>query len=881
MALEWVLHARYMTATPERGTNNYGGQDFGSNCIQADRQEQPFTSVVADASRNSFNYFSSAPILLDGGITGNTETGNGNKQAVNRAVNFMGKDYLILGDTIYNYSDASGIWVSQHFLTGKTATSTSTLGLYPVFVQNKPQLVTAWSVSNGATWRYAKLDGDTETWTTSSAQAGGLAINDTNGGILTEIQHGDRIYYTTSSEASFGYYDFVLDSFGTNSFGTTSRHPMDFASYMNDLYILNKNATDNVQILRVDATSTVFEGLIFDTGTPSVIVGIDVGDTLTTTSQFEGRPLFFVDNVYDTGNAPGETAEPTLWAYYATHASTAGYIGSIPSTTDTNHGLAAQPLRRVGGTGVLIGVQAPGSQPVTGFRANPFKMMHNQEGSWLGGFGAASRKDEDIILRAFIDQKDRGLDGTGRSSIICASRFAGQRCTGSPGGGGEFGNLFYHVFRGSGNTDGGNHPNPPTKDGGAHAFDFIGHPAKQVRQRAFPHGQLGGGARHSELDNDGHRVADIIYRGSNLTDEDGIIRISYSIIPSSGALVGGDVDIRWWYDIHNHAPESACTLVGTSDGAISGVIGATGLLVANVIVTEGKIYTVDWDAKGDGLQRYQRYTLNGQINFGQGDIVALDDPTDLNGLLSWFEANDDTTITSGVTHNVSEWRDKGTALSGLVQFNTSSQPTLIQAANNGLDGVSFVDTNEEFLFTSGSPITGQSATIFLIYEPSSVAEMTIFSMSDDNVSSTSSLTNHEYWSMLTHSTDSELRLRDFSFEAALGAQPVRELAVPSGGIADNTRLAVWRNTAFEGQGQLFPSGQLQETEWTTDGTIEATGLSNTTFGRTTGAQISGVYSPSLYYDGTIYEMAMYDRILADVEVLRFEKYAKAKYNLDD
>ncbi len=58
MALEWVLHARYMTPSVDRGTNNYGGQDFGSRCLQDDRKEVPFTSVLADASRNTFNYFS-------------------------------------------------------------------------------------------------------------------------------------------------------------------------------------------------------------------------------------------------------------------------------------------------------------------------------------------------------------------------------------------------------------------------------------------------------------------------------------------------------------------------------------------------------------------------------------------------------------------------------------------------------------------------------------------------------------------------------------------------------------------------------------------------------------------------------------------------------
>ena len=328
MTLDWVLHSRYMTPAINRGTNNYGGQDYGSACIQDDKKEVPFTSETADVSRNTFNYFSSNPLVyLDGstvgGLSGVIEVGNGNKQAVNRAVNFVGNDYVLIGDRIYKYNDTGGTWGEVQLLTGKTGNSTSSLGLYPVFIGNVPHLITAWSVANGTTWRYAKLNGDTNVWTVSAAQAGGLAINDANGGILDEVQHGSKIYYTTSSETAFGYYDFVLDSFGTNSFGTTSRHPMAMATFMGELYILNKNNTGNVQILKVEGTSTTFQNLLDNTGVPSEIAAINVGDTLTTTSQFEGRPLLFVDNVYDSGNGG---VEPTLWAYYVTHGFSAGHF---------------------------------------------------------------------------------------------------------------------------------------------------------------------------------------------------------------------------------------------------------------------------------------------------------------------------------------------------------------------------------------------------------------------------------------------------------------------------------------------------------------------------------------------------------------------------
>lgn len=882
MTLDWVLHARYMTPSVDRGTNNYGGQDYGSSCLQDDKKEQPFTSNTADVSRNTFNYFSgNTQVYLEGapsglgGMNGTIETGNGNKQAVNRAANFLNNDYALIGDKIYKYDRVALKWNDVLTLTGKTATSTSSLGLYPVEIGGVPFLVTAWSVGDGSTWSYAKLNGDTDAWTTSPAIAGGLGVSDANGGILTEIQHGSKIYYATSSETSFGYYDFLIGSFGTNSFGTTSRHPMDFCSFMGNLYILNKNATNNAQILKASGVTTAFETLLFDTNTPSAITGIDVGDTLTTTSQFEGRPLFFVDNVYDSGNGG---VEPTLWAYYVTHASTAGHLGDgVPSTIDTNHGLIAQPLRlSVSGTLESISVPSGAALPVIGFRANPFKMMHNQEGTFLVGLATNSRKDEDMVLRVFIDQKDRGQDGLGRSSIVCASRFAGQRgCTGSPGGGGDFGNLMYHVFKGSGNTDGGLHPNPPTKDGGAHAFDFIGIPAKQARHRALPHSRLGGGARHSEIDASGNPLADIVYRGSAPGPTNGTIRIFYSIVPSSGKPLGSSVDVRWWHDKNSHAPETACTLLASSHGS-----GISGVLATQIPITSGTIYYVDWAAKADGIIRNKRYSLDGQINVADTQIGQIADPTDLDGLVSWYESDDGSTVTVEV--GVSGWQDKSGATSGLFQATTGNQPSYATVTNNGIPGVTF--DNTDFLFSSsGSPLTGGPGTICIVYETdSSPANSTMLSLADDLPQGTGNLTNVSYWNVNLDGA-STLSCRDQDFLRAVSGTPSSErvLTVPSGGAASKTRCIIWRNTSFEGLAQLFPSGQAQETEFTTDGAVEPTGLSNLTFGRFSGGQISGVYSTAgSQFNGTMYEIAMYSRILPDSEVNRWRLYAEDKYNLD-
>jgi len=861
MTIEWILHARYMTPSVDRGSNNYGGQDFGSPCLSDDRKEEPFTSETADVSRNSLNYFASAPsIYMSTGLSGTIETGNGNKQAVNRAANFMGNDYVLIGNNVYIWNDNTSQWNISTALTSKTGTETSSIGLYPVFIGGAPCLITAWR-TGASTWRYAILNGNTNTWTISANSALTHVFSDANGGILNEIQHGSKIYFITSGETNIYWFDFIIGGFGSTPFSSTSRHPMDMASYMGKLFILNKNASGSVQVLRVDSNGTTFQ-LNHDTGVTSDVPSFDVGETLTTTSQFEGRPLLFVDNVYDSGSAGGATNEPTLWSYYISHAQSESPIDS----GDTNHGLRPEAMR-LDFNGTLQNVGAAGI--VTGFRANPFKMAQNQEGTVP--FGTTSRKDEDIVLRLFANQKSRGINGDGKSSLVCATRFAGQLCTGSPGGGGDFGNLFYHTFRGSGNASGGNHPNPPTKDGGAHAFEFIGHPAKQVRHRAIPHGQLGGGARLSEIDGNLDRVADIVFRGSSPTAEDGIIRISYSIIPSVANPSGTVVDVRWWHDKNGHLPESPCTLVGTSHGAISGIYAVS------IPISPGDIYYVDWDAKGNGLTRGVMYSLNGQINLDNIELGAITDPTDLSNLVSWFDATDEATITSGVGGDVSQWDDKSTGLSGMFQPTFGNRPTW-SLDGSGIGRVTFVAANSQFMFSSGAPITGGESTILAVYRLDNNSFSTIFSMSNDTARSGDS--SYEYVN-ITRQFDGTIDFVDQDWFRQQSPMAERVLTVPSGGESNKTRLLVWRQAAFEGRGTIFPGGQYQETEFTVDGSVEATGLDNTTFGRFSGAQISGVYGDAgAYTDGKIYELAIYNRTLSESEINRFNLYVENKYSLD-
>lgn len=887
--LDGVLHVRYQTPRIDRGTNNYGDQEVGTPCpppLIAGKSEAPNTGRIMDVSRGTLSYFNQAIYLgggtaaqdgSGGGMTGGAETSNVNKQAVNRAASFIGKTYALIGSGVYVYDDSIGGsdngWSLSLQLLNKNESQTDSLGLYPVFVENTPYLIGAYYVTPDL-WRSIRLNGLTNTWTISASQSGPNPT-DANGGILTECQYKSRIYFSTSDAASYYWYDFITDTFGSQAWNATPAvlHPMDFCSFMGQLYVINKDAGSTVRIWKINPSNS--PEIVASYPKSGSHVWGQTFETLTSTSQYEGRPLIFVDNVYDS---KVNNKAPVMYTSYICHA-----VGASPiDSNDSNHGLHHIPFR-ADSDGGLISQEVAGIG--YGFRANPFKCNQNQEAAlpWIGGAprGVPSRKDERMVLRTFVDQKTRGIDLSEKTAIVIGTRFAGQACAGSPGGGGDFTNQFYHKFVGSGNRQGdAGMPDLPTRGGGSHTMEYIGMPAKGTRHRAAAHERHGGGARYHTLDGNSNRIADIVYRGVTTLPSVGIVRINYNIIPSLANPTGSTVAVRWFYDENLHAPETNCTLIGTSHGSLSG-----NFIAATIPVESGTIYYVDWDAKTDGLSNGKEINLNAMIILNDIPIGPIESPSGIEDLVTWFEANDVSTITSGNAGEVSEWFDK-TALgliSGIFQYNISNQPTAIENANNGLWGIRFTESNNEFLFSSGSPIeTNDASTIMVIYEPISLTDTdTILSFSND-VALSGTIVDAELLSMSTvagGTSDIFLEIQDATREAL--AQSPREITLASGAEINKTRLLMWTELSFEGEGFIKPSGDEYFTDITTDGYAEATGLSNTSFGRFSGAQISGIYNEAgQYFDGIIYEVAVYNRSLSAAELDKFRIYAENKYSLD-
>jgi hypothetical protein len=862
-----------------RGNKAYGNSEESSFCLG--RAEAILTPYSLDAAR-SLAYFNAndTQYLGGNGLTGTLETGSINKQAINRLAHFMNNTYMLAGDSIYIYDEVSKTWSVSLWLADKAGTESNSIGLYPVMIGNTPSLITAFNTT-GATWQAVILNGLTDIWA-SGLTGTVFNPNDANGGILNEVQHKNKIYFIDSNVSNIGWYDFQLDDFGTIPWSDTVLHPMDFVTYQSGLYCLNKDASRNINLHRIDRDSTTMVGnpIILRSGSQGPD-GEQLNAALSTISNLEARNLLFVDNV-----RVDASGKPVLWAINMSHADTEG-------TSSSDFGATFTALT-LDNNDNFTGVN--GFTPNASFMSNPFKMMHNQ----VGATDDFIAKPESMVMRMYIDQREREV--VGETRIHCSTRFGGY-CGGQPsangsvyaGGGGDFNYLV--------NWDwlGGGAPGYPLGQWGGPASWFFIQGIKEARHRSFPHEKIGGGARSSVLLPDGYKNIDIVYRGSQTTDQSGVMRIFYNLITTSGVPNGTNVSVKWFYDDNLHAPESQCTPVGTSHGAVSG------LQVVSLPADSGTIFYFDWDAQGDGLRYGSRINLNGLVSTSDISLAALNDPTDLGGLTLWLEADDDTTISSGVGDKVSEWRDKSGytgdgAISGVSQVTADVQPVVAIAANNSLDGMSFDAASGHYLFTSGAPILYESFTTFMIFEPNSAgSRQTAFSISADDSHETlgpdlpsgTVVTDGEFYSIETSGDFGSVIMVSQDIYRTEEATAARELPLTSGVEVGNAKLIWWREEGFRGLANFhpngaYPSGLEQSTEFS-DGMVTPSGLSNasgtislgnTTVGRFSGAQTSGVYgSAGQYYDGIIYEIAAYNRKLSDIEIDRFVLYASGKYSL--
>ncbi|OAE37634.1 sialate O-acetylesterase [Agrobacterium tumefaciens] len=93
---------------------------------------------------------------------------------------------------------------------------------------------------------------------------------------------------------------------------------------------------------------------------------------------------------------------------------------------------------------------------------------------------------------------------------------------------------------------------------------------------------------------------------------------------------------------------------------------------------------------------------------------AFENPTSISGLMRWYDASDDSTVTRDGSNLVGQWRDKSGSGDHLNQSTAARKPVFTPNSLNGLPGIAFTDTAT----TSASRMDGTLST--------STTETTIF-----------------------------------------------------------------------------------------------------------------------------------------------------------
>lgn len=88
-------------------------------------------------------------------------------------------------------------------------------------------------------------------------------------------------------------------------------------------------------------------------------------------------------------------------------------------------------------------------------------------------------------------------------------------------------------------------------------------------------------------------------------------------------------------------------------------------------------------------------------------------PTDLAGLELWLDASDDTTLTLDGSL-VTTWADKSASGNDFTQSVTANKPTVVAAAQNGLQGIEFDGVND-YLVKASSSLDGLMGEAFIVY----------------------------------------------------------------------------------------------------------------------------------------------------------------------
>jgi hypothetical protein len=240
------------------------------------------------------------------------------------------------------------------------------------------------------------------------------------------------------------------------------------------------------------------------------------------------------------------------------------------------------------------------------------------------------------------------------------------------------------------------------------------------------------------------------------------------------------------------------------------------------------------------------------------------DPRGLAGLVQWYDAADQSTMTLNGT-TVSEWRSKVGGVS-VSQATAAAQPTLTQNYYNGRSALTF--DGGDFLYNASLPIQINGMTVAVVFDETTrvaFAGLVVGAPASGNDSGSTSgfrMSVHEGANrpceLLCSVTNSlDLRSPLVSETTALGKRVAISYASPSVGGSGS------------GFTRLDGTPGVEDTLY-----AEPSDTTGTLIG---GRFQSGAVSPSFRYNGRILEVAIWNRALTVDEAKTFEQYANSKW----
>lgn len=219
------------------------------------------------------------------------------------------------------------------------------------------------------------------------------------------------------------------------------------------------------------------------------------------------------------------------------------------------------------------------------------------------------------------------------------------------------------------------------------------------------------------------------------------------------------------------------------------------------------------------------------------------------GMQLWLKADNGVTTSSS---SVSSWLDMSTSNNHAAQSTGANQPTLVGNAVNGKPAISFNGSGQFMSMAAGFNYFHSGANIFIVTKPTAVAA------------------NARFFELAAGATSNNIYVSqpnntDASFYIYNGSTPS---SVTASNAVTLNQYQLLETSYGSSQGKIY-----------TDGVEKAQGTMGSTTGSAKTGTIGADYGNSIFFEGEIAEILIYNQSLSNQERENVEAYFYAKYGI--